>query len=220
MKRLGPVVKHKTAGVIFEAGGVQAAGAVLDRSTRFWNFQHSPFLNYKIVWELLRVTYTINQSTDIGVDVPAGSAVAQAYALFLFEDPLAVPTQIPFQRPVGTTPLPAESAFDLEHAFENNTRILDSYGYSAHNFIDTVGATTGAGYAWTEPNIHSNILPRGVIVVPEYVGLFARVNVGSFPQGQGVLSCWGTLDYIEHFVPTVEKLQLAGLTSALVVTRT
>jgi len=218
MKRLGPVVKHKTAGVIFT--GTHLADAVLDRATRFWNFQHSPFLNYKTVWELLRVTYAINSDPVIPIDTPAGTATSTSYAFFLFEDPLRTPAQIPFQRPVGTTPLPTESTFDLEHAFENNTRILDSFGWSSHNFIDTVGATAGAGYAWVEPNIHTNILPRGVIVVPEYVGFYARVNNNGFGLGNSVLSCWGTLDYIEHFVPTTEKLQLAGVTSALVITRT
>lgn len=215
---LGPVVKHKTAGVIFD--GVQAADAVLDRATRFWQFQHSPFIDYKLVWELLRVTYTWNLDTAIPVAAPAGTATSANFGAYLFEDPLDTPSQLPFQRPAGTTPLPTESAFDLEHAFENNTRILDQWGFSTSNFVDSLAATAAVAYAWVTPNIHTNVLPRGVIVVPEFVGLYARVNLDGFGTGNSVLSCWGTLDYIEHLVPTAEKLQLAGLTSTLVLTRT
>lgn len=217
MQKLGPLLKHKTVGLIFE--GTQPADSVLDETTRIWNFQHSPFISHKIIWELKRVTYTINTSRPTGVSVPAGAASGYQYALFLYEDPLDTPLGIPFQRPVGTTPLPIDSTFDLEHAFENNTRILDSYGYSQTSFIDTNVGASGAGAAWVEPNIHTNILPVGCIVVPEYVSLYARITVGDFPFGDSVLSVWVTLDYIEHFITTVEKLQLAGITSSLVITR-
>lgn len=213
----GPILRHKTVGVIFN--GVQAAGTVLDQATRVWNFQHSPFVDLKVIWEVKRVTYTLNTDPETPIIVPAGTALADQFALFLVEDPFDSVAQIPFQRPIGTTPLPAESTFDLEHAFENNTRILDQYGYTQHGFIDTNLGANGAGYAWVEPNIHTNLLPAGVFVVPEFVVFYARIVVGGFAIGNTVLSCWVTLDYFEHLVPTVDKLALAGITAALPVFR-
>lgn len=198
-----PVLQHKTAGVNFTQEIV--VNAALLGLSKVVRYQPAPFVNKKRIWEILRVAWTL-QPGQLDFDPADNTPHSLEVAAVLLESRNLASAG--FNLPQVGLGL---HALNFIKAARDNVKILDQVALYKEIWVDQQGGAAGAGAAYTGAASWTHELPAGCFVVPE--NLYVQLRVKNWPV-QSVaneFAAFATLDYYEHYIPTLDYIELAGV---------